>query len=163
MNRELTSARLREFLHYDAETGVFTWIVSRKRARAGDVAGCPNKRGYLIIRIEGRNFYAHRLAWLYTFGRWPNNHIDHRDGNEANNAISNLRDATQAQNRANARIRANSSTGLKGVTKLGNRYRALLNSCGKQYHLGVFDTPEQAYEAYCAANIKINGEFARVA
>jgi hypothetical protein len=68
----LTAERLREVLDYNPETGVFTWKVRTSiRVVAGKVAGSVGKRGYLIIGVGGRNYYAHRLAWLHMTGEWP--------------------------------------------------------------------------------------------
>jgi hypothetical protein len=153
----LTADDVRALLDYDPETGVFTW-----KAR-GTVAGCES-RGYLVIRIGRTTQRAHRLAWLLTYGEWPSQ-IDHRDGNRSNNAISNLRLASTAQNSQNAKLRADSSTGFKGVSvcNFTGRFRAYINVDNKRVHLGRFNTAEEAGEAYKAAALKHFGEFARVA
>jgi hypothetical protein len=78
---------LRELLSYDPKTGMFTWrIRSARRVHIGDVAGGVNGRGYLTIRVDGRQYLAHRLAFLHMTGSWPKKeHIDHINMDRADN------------------------------------------------------------------------------
>ena len=95
----LTQAELKALLHYDPETGKFTWLEQRGRQKAGDEAGAYSEAlGYLLIGINGTRHYAHRLAWLYMTGEWPENVIDHEDRNGANNRFANLKSVTQKRN-----------------------------------------------------------------
>ena len=162
---DLTAARLRELLTYCPEIGEFRWNVNRKKVRAGDVAGCLHHRGYRIIRVDGRSYWAHRLAWLYVTGEKPPPQIDHKDGNPANNAWGNLRAATPSENRANARTNSNSASGLKGTTyfKRHNRWGAYVKKDGKKIWLGSYGTAEEAHAAYCRAAVEVHGDFARTA
>src|SRR5262249_23350106 len=100
----ITAARLRELLDYNDETGEFRWRkrMSRK-VKPGDVAGNLNTDGYRRIRIKGREYRAHHLAWLHMTGKSCPVFIDHRDGNPSNNRWDNLRRATASQNCANRR------------------------------------------------------------
>ena len=158
----LTADRLRELLRYDADTGLFVWLVcTSNRARIGSVAGRSRHDGYRIIGVDGRYYLAHRLAWLYVRGSWPPDHLDHIDGDPSNNRIANLREASPLQNRANARIRRDSGSGFKGVRKEWNRWSARITIDRKEIHLGAFATPEEAYAAYCRAAEKARGRFAR--
>jgi len=100
----LTAERLREVVTYDPLTGIFRWRVTRGCAKAGAVAGGPEKKGYLRISIDGRRFKAHRLAWLYVKGCWPVDQIDHENGRNADNRFDNLREANNPLNSANAAI-----------------------------------------------------------
>src|SRR5258708_7602367 len=102
----LNATRLRELLRHHRETG--RWY----RRGAGEQAGW-RARGYWRIRIEGKQYGAHRLAWLYIHGCWPACHIDHRDCNGLNNVFEKLRLATRQQNSANSRSK---KPGLKGVS-----------------------------------------------
>jgi HNH endonuclease/AP2 domain len=158
----ITRARLRELLDYNKETGEFRW---RKRmnhsAKAGDVAGTLHPDGYRMIRIKGRDYRAHHLAWLYTVGRWCSRLIDHRDGDPSNNRWNNLRRATASQNGANARRRSNNSSGFKGVSRHRSRWRASIRKNRRTHHLGIFSTPEAAHAAYVAGARRLFGEFAR--
>lgn len=100
----LTARYLRAVLSYDPETGVWRWRerpdVGRKwNARyAGKGAGCPDRRhgGRIQIRINGKNFFARRLAFLYMTGKWPRDEVDNKDGDPANETWSNLREATSS-------------------------------------------------------------------
>jgi HNH endonuclease len=89
---KLTAERLRERLHYDAETGVFTRRVGSSNARAGDVAGSVHSTGYVRISIDGGKYTAHCLAWFYVHGVWPSDQIDHINRNRSDNRIANLRE-----------------------------------------------------------------------
>ena len=148
---DLTAARLREVLNYDPNTGVFQWKANlRGGVKFGDQAGCVNTQGYVVIRIGGRLYRSNRLAWLYVNGSWPVNHIDHIDGNTANDRIENLRDVTHSLNMQNVTKarRNNESSGLLGVSRHGTGWRAYINCNGKRTNLGTFATPELAHAAY---------------
>lgn len=147
-----------KLLTYDPATGIFRWKVNRGGIKAGSVAG-TDKRGYIIIRILGRNFRAHRLAWLMVYGSFPDHDLDHRDGVRNNNAISNIRIATKSDNNRNRSARLESKTGSRGVFSQGSKFRAQMQRGGKKFHLGLFDTVEEATEAYSEAAKSIDGIF----
>lgn len=162
----LTQARLKEVLNYDPETGVFTWKaranVQWDARYAGATAGCENGQGYILICIDGCLYRAHRLAWLYVHGEWVPN-LDHKDTIRSHNRMDNLRPATQSQNLGNQRKSKINTSGFKGVHwhKGGKRWAAGIRLHGRSTHLGLFDTPEAAYAAYCEAARERFGEFAR--
>jgi HNH endonuclease len=161
---ELTLARLREVLHYDPGTGVFTWKVARPpHCVIGSRAGTITKLGYRAVTVLGHRLLEHRLAWFYQTGTWPKDQIDHRNCNGQDNRFANLREARQYDNIANRPAHRDSSTGLKGVHRNGRRWSASILNCGKKHYLGTFDTPEEAHSAYAAVATKLCGEFARVA
>jgi hypothetical protein len=122
--------------------------------KAGDVAGYLAQDGYLIISIRQRGYQAHRLAWLYMHGEWPQKYIDHINCDKLDNRIANLRDVTARVNSEN-RKRApcnNKYTGLMGVSYGSkNSWKATIVVRGKARHLGNFPSPEMAHEAYVAA------------
>lgn len=158
----LRHARLQELLHYNPETGVFRWkIATSRRVKAGQVAGSVHG-GVRRIKVDGRLYLAHRLAWFYVEGRWPIGEIDHQDTNTGNNRFSNLREATSNQNKMNRRCRADSKSGLKGVYARGEKYRARIKIDGKTRMLGTFHSAEDAALAYDLAARLHHGEFARV-
>lgn len=161
--KALTQAQLREFLHYDPITGVFTWIIApNKRSARGSVAGSVHKlTGYCAIQLCGKRYQAHRLAWFYVTGKWPKTFLDHKDNNRSNNSFSNLREATSQQNCWNRQYSGKS--GLKGVYFDKDKWRAQITKDGALIHLGRFDDPLEAHEAYCIAAREMRGEFARVA
>lgn len=154
----LTAKRVRELLSYDLETGIFKWRMRvSSRANAGDVAGCINGNGYLQIGICGRLYPAHRLAWLYVYGRWPKNEIDHLNGIKLDNRFLNFREVAHAINRQNQRLaNVDSKTGILGVQPSGNRFIARITVGTKRVYLGTFDTSAQAHEAYIAAKRRLH-------
>jgi hypothetical protein len=156
--------RVRELLIYDPQSGVFTWRINRTgKALAGTVAGALDSDGYRQIRIDGRLYLAHRLAWLYVYGRWPRTDLDHVDLDRDHNAIDNLRPCSQSENNANTRVRSDNILGRKGVTYDATRrkYRARIRKHGRLYHLGWFELIEDAAAAYVAAAKHYFRTFAR--
>jgi hypothetical protein len=149
----LTAARLREVLHYDPATGVFRVkkATSRKQ-RIGAIAG-SELRGYRKHRIDGVTHQAHRLAWLYVYGDWPKNCIDHINGIPGDNRIANLRDVSLSVNAENLRgARSRSSSGILGAFPRGNdRWVSQICVRGVVIYLGIFKTPECAHHAYLDA------------
>ena len=118
-----TVARLRELLHYEPTTGIFTRVVGRRgAAKAGDVAGCLHPNGYIYICVDGKRYMAHRLAHLYMVGAWPPAMIDHRDNCKHNNTWANLRPATGSENQLNASARKNNKLGQKNISKNHGSY-----------------------------------------
>jgi len=161
----ITPERLRALLAYDPETGHFTWRVPlSRRIRPGDRAGYAND-GYLLVRIDRRNYRGHRLAWLYTFGEWPNGDLDHINCDRADNRISNLREATRSQNQANMRRPRHNTSGFKGASfhQRKGKWQAIIQKDGKTLYLGLFPTAADAHAAYCAAAQELHGEFWRAA
>jgi hypothetical protein len=160
----LTAERLRETLHYDPETGVFTQVKrTSHRVKVGDVAGCvSDNRGYRKITVFSKKYYAHRLAWLYMTGEWAKE-IDHANLNKGDNRWSNLRAATRTQNNANSPMRVNNTSGYKGVywSKQSLKWFARIHKNGKGKHLGFFDKKEDAARVYEKACYREFGEFAR--
>ena len=155
---ELTAERLRELLDYSAESGTFTWAVSRRKCRKGAMAGCAMRNGYVVIRIDDRLYLAHRLAWLHTHGRWPAEQLDHIDRNRANNALHNLREVTNAENAQNQKPRKNKS-GFSGVRKENSKWLAEIKVNYKPVRIGLFETPEAAHAAYIEAKQKLHQKF----
>lgn len=148
-----------ELLEYDARTGIFTWKKSMGgMAKAGSVAGATDSKGYRQIRVNGRLYLAHRLAWLAVHGEFPALHLDHIDRNPMNNAINNLRECTHAQNHQNVGVRADSTSGATGVSwlKACNKWLAYLNLDGKRYSLGRFDNITDAVNARNEAKVKFH-------
>lgn len=158
----LTAAYVRSMLLYDPRTGIFRHKYPRFRVRAGEVAGSPNEWGHIRIKLDGKLYMAHRLAWIYMTGEEPPCQIDHRDTNPANNAWLNLRLATGSQNMCNIGMRKDNKTGFKGVSwhPKKRRFSAGIRYQGRKRHLGYFDDPSEAYELYCLAADMLHGEFA---
>jgi len=150
----MTQDELKARLHYDPETGVFTWLPNPLRGPQwhavfeGKAAGCVMDTGYVRIRIDDKGHRAHRLAWLYMYGHLPEE-IDHIDGDKTNNAISNLRSVSHSQNLRNTKKNTRNTTGIVGVTyraKQG-KWLAYITVNRKRIHGGIFGTMEEAVEA----------------
>lgn len=162
----ITAVRLRELLHYDPETGVFTHRVGRKGrgTRAGDVAGRIRKQdGYRRIGLDHGRYVASRLAWLYMTGEWPAAEIDHINCVRSDDRFINLRPATRDENARNTRRPSSNTSGLKGVSWRGGKWRATIKKDRKPIHIGFFASPEAAHAAYVAKAQELFGEFARAA
>lgn len=150
----LTLERLRQVLDYDAATGAFTWKErTSKCTRIGASAGSNTASGYLRIFIFGREYLAHRLAWMYVHGEMPRSLIDHINGVRTDNRIANLRDASRAVNQQNQRrAMVTNHLGVLGVRqRTTNSFSATLVIDGKPKHLGSFKTAELAHAAYVEA------------
>lgn len=154
----LTAERVRELFLYDPETGVFTRRVGRRAGtKAGDIAGGIKPNGYRVIWI-GANYMAHRLAWLYVHGTWPEGQIDHINRVRDDNRIANLRSVACAENIQNRDRQGNNVSGFKGVfrAKGNRRWTAQITANGVQMHLGTYETAEAAHAAYCAAAARLH-------
>lgn len=147
----LTHKRLRELLLYDPQTGAFTWRKDRVRGKhtGGGAAGHIDASGYCKISIDGRRYYAHRLAWFYYYASWPSKNIDHIDRCRNNNRIANLRDVGQSENSLNGSLRRNNASGCTGVSYDSRRksWVAYITVAGKKKHLGAYTSLALACEA----------------
>jgi hypothetical protein len=158
----LTAEQLRAVLDYLPVSGVFRWRRQPYSLKYGRVAGSrQNRYGHREIRVLGRSYLAHRLAWLHFYGEWPTLNIDHRNGDPGDNRIFNLREADQTHNNANARKPKHNTSGFKGVGRRGTRWRAVIYKQRQQFNLGLYDTPKEAAEAYATAARQLYGAFAR--
>jgi len=153
----LTKEMLQQMLHYNEDTGHFTWLVTSNRKKAGERAGTPVPHGYRKIQVYGKIYYEHRLAWLYVHGAFPEEVVDHIDGNGTNNKIANLRSVSRSENMRNqSKPQKSSKLGILGVsqTKNGKFKAQIMNE--KVINLGAFDTAEAASEAYVNAKRKLH-------
>jgi hypothetical protein len=154
MQTQITIDRLRHLVNYDPETGVFTWNAKRRKCTPGGKAGCRMKNGYDVIRLDNALHLAHRLAWFYVTGKWPSDQIDHVNGDRADNRFVNLREATNIENAHNRQRRRSNKSGYTGVRAENKRWLAEIKVNYKPIRLGLFDTPEEAHQAYLAARQK---------
>lgn len=155
----LTAARARELLDYDAATGEFRWRFSRSGVSAGP-AGSVNGPGYVYLCIDGQKHLAHRIAWLIMTGSWPLNDVDHINCDMLDNRWENLRDVERYinnQNRAGTRC-DNRSSGLTGVTwhAHSKKWRARITLQGKEHRLGLYESTDDAYQAYLSAKRQLH-------
>jgi hypothetical protein len=166
----LTADQLRAILDYEPDTGLFIWkalpSAEKKNTWAGRRAGCRKKgagHDYIVIRINYQLYRAHRLAFLWMTGKWPEFEGDHIDGDGTNNQWLNLRDATSSQGKMNTRKRSDNTSGYKGVwfEKRRNHWIAQIEADGQRIYIGAYPTPEAAKLARDAAADLLHGEFAR--
>lgn len=145
----------------DVKTGVAVWeFPTNRRVRKGSIAGTVDGLGYTRINFMGSLYLLHRIVFYVSTGRLPCV-VDHKKGTGAGNGIDNLQEATQQQNSMKKSMQSNNKTGFVGVSfhKAAGKYQASIRKDGKSHHLGLYDTPEEAYSKYCE-NAKIMfGEF----
>lgn len=161
----LTQSYLKEILDYDEGRGLFIWRWRPKYTNtwnaknAGKIAG-NLANGYWQICIDGKSYYAHRLAWLHVNGKFVKN-IDHINGVKTDNRISNLRPCNKQQNALNSKISSANTSGSKGVRwhKASKKWAASIRINGKSKHLGLFDKIEDASIAYLMAADQVDGRF----
>jgi len=149
--------RVRELLSYCPETGIFKWKKSTSnRTLVGNKAGSPNNKGYIEIKIDGKRYKAHRLAWFYVYGEDPlQSEIDHKDQIKSNNSMANLRLATRKQNNENIPIPRNNTSGHRGVSRLDKSWVAYIYHNKKRIHLGHFNDINLAIQARKQAEQKL--------
>lgn len=152
----LTQEELKELLHYDPDTGGFTRKVSESnRVKVGDVAGWRSE-GYIRMRVRGKFYFAHRLAFLYMTGEWPEDQIDHINHIRDDNRWCNLREVSNQENHKNKPKRKDNTSGVTGVCwdKTNKKWWAQIKAEGKVKNLGCFTSKEDAIKARKEAEIK---------
>ena len=132
------------------------------RVKVGQEAGSTTTNGYKIVRYDNKCRMLHRVIWDYHYEVGCEGYlVDHIDLNPLNNRIENLRLCDPSQNAANSFGHSDSTVSSKGVTVCGNKFRAQVAHNGKRYHLGVFDTEEEASVAYKDKAKQLYGEYHR--
>ena len=137
---DLDHAELLRCLHYDPDSGVFTWLESRSHVRAGSVAGRTEKDGYIRIQIFGKLYLAHRLAWMYMHGEFPKDQLDHINQAKADNRIANLREVDCSENMKNQKMRVTNTSGFIGVSWFAREkiWVVFIGVNGKQKYIGRY-------------------------
>lgn len=159
---------LKTLVIYNPISGLFINKITRSvngKAIVGTIAGNKTCTGYWYIRVAGKRYPAHRLAFLYMTGNWPKYQIDHINNNRLDNRWENLREATPAENARNVSMFCSNTSGFKGVG-LNNKsktkpWRARISVNKKSISLGYFATAEEAFEAYKKAAEFYHKEFAK--
>jgi len=153
-----TIERLRYLLHYDPDTGVIKWINNHRKDFIGKEAGNIRDDGKRRIKIDGKLYYAHVVAWAIYHGYWPTLTIDHRNRDGLDNKLKNLREATYTQQSQNRSF--HNSTGHRGIRKQGKKFSAQIQMQGCKKHLGTYASLDEAVAARKAAERELFGEFA---
>ena len=154
-NETLTRNELKNILNYDSETGLFMSINSKApRVKIGIPAGCTFKnnttgKSYIQIRVKGKLYQSHRLAWLYMTGVLLNRKqpIDHINGDGCENRWSKIRVVTNCENQQNRRLQTNNKSGVLGVSFTKRGWQVSISLSGERIYLGVF---QDFFEAVCA-------------
>ena len=158
----INQKELKEILDYNSESGIFLWknIVKPARKKVGDIAGglCL---GYVVIGINGKIYRAHRLAWLYIYGAWPNDQIDHINGVKNDNRLCNLRECNQSENNYNRKMPKNNTSGVKGVVfnKPRKKWQVQLKINKQIKWFGLFEDFDLAALVADEARAKYHKEF----
>ena len=152
----ITQTELLDYLSYDCLTGKFFAKKASINRPAGRELGTLHSTGYVVIRINDKLYKAHRLAWLYVTGKFPDLKIDHINRIKNDNRWENLREVSHTQNCENNPIKKSNTSGAVGVgwSKQMKKWRARITYGYKEKHLGYFGTLEEAREAYCLAAAK---------
>lgn len=125
---------------FSYSNGILIWNTTNK------LAGSRANDGYIGIQINNKKYQAHRLIWVYHYGKIPAGmEIDHKNRDRSDNRIENLRLVTLQENKFNRKGKGYS------YIKSSGKYKAQIKLNGKNINLGHFDTPEDASEAYLKA------------
>jgi hypothetical protein len=158
-DRNISAQWLRENFDYNPETGEFF----TKPRKVGHLGLYGRNRDYPAVVLSLRpyvgKFYAHRVAWLWMTGHWPDAEIDHINGDSADNRWCNLREATRSENCRNTRAPSHNTSGFTGAYWANDRKRWFSRIGKKGGYLGTFKNAEEAHEAYKKAIIQKYGKF----
>lgn len=161
LRNSITQKELKDYFSY--RDGHLWWIKHRNSTLIGRQFGCL-KDGYRFGTFKYNNYKEHRLIWLYHYGVWPKDQIDHINGIRDDNRIENLREVDNQQNHLNLGSHLGSTSKYKGVHWFSrdSNWQAQIMNKGKRYHLGYFDTEIEAAKAYDTKAKELHGKFARL-
>jgi hypothetical protein len=164
MNKQPTPEVLRKHFCYNPQTGEIRWKQSSRNFKSGQLGGGLMSKGYMNIYFGGKILKAHRVAYALMRGAYPPCQIDHKDGNKANNAWSNLRLATNAQNQHNVGLRRDNKSGVKGVYfhNQSQKWTAQITVNGKMVTIDRFLDKADAIKVRHAESLKLHKEFAKL-
>jgi hypothetical protein len=153
---------LHDYFSYNPETGVVAWKIARNnRVKIDEEAGSLNTFGYRRVYLFGKCYYTHRLAWFLYYGDWPEELIDHINGDPSDNRISNLREASSVQNSLNRKRSIRNTSGVKGITwhKRDKRWQAILERNNRTIFIGYFKSLLDAKRAVEKRRLELDNEF----
>ena len=150
---------VKEHITYDPDTGLFWWIKNGPKRNFDRPCGSKLLTGYVNLVVNGRQFLAHRLAFLFMGEPLPA-YVDHINGVRDDNRWCNLRPTCARGNTYNRASYKNTS-GYKGVTwdKQHQKWSAQITFEGKNYNLGRYSCPKEAHKIYCLKGEELHGEF----
>ena len=150
----ITRKELKNILHYDKKTGIFTSKVALGSIKKNQIMGCVNKRGYILIGINKKTYRSHLLAWPYSYGEYPTR-LDHKNHIKTDNRIDNLRKVTQQENCKNQAKPKNNTSDVVGVhwIEKNKRWRAYISIDKKRKYLGCYASFSDAVDARKDAEI----------
>jgi hypothetical protein len=151
---------IKDFLSYDQETGIFTWVKKPNRnIKLGSIAGRKRNDGYVEVKYNKKHYLAHRLAWFFMYGEVPLYNIDHINEIKIDNRICNLRLDSNGENTHNiSKPRVDNTSGHRGAYwhKQRGKWTAQIRVKGVLIHLGMFNLPEEAHAAYLCAKRELH-------
>ena len=155
---DVTQETLKRLLHYNRDTGIFIWRCSRFGVTQGKEAGNLRPDGYRRIKIDGKLYLAHRLAWLYMTGTFPSADTDHINGVRDDNRWINLRAVDRSENMRNQEMYKNNTSGVVGVSRHPGtgKWQAGIMVNGIRHYLGLYEHISDARAARRAAEIEHN-------
>jgi hypothetical protein len=157
----ITQGELRNQIEYDQDSGFWRWRAAKINRQTGWFRGAPTANGYMTIRVDGKTYYSHTLAWLYVYGEWVL-YLDHKNRDKGDNGIVNLRISDKSKNTINSKIRIDNSAGYPGVSYVGgNRKKvwgAYINKDGSRQR-AFFETKEEAIAWRKKIEVELFGEF----
>lgn len=150
---KLTQEKVREMFDYDPETGILTWRISRYPSKAGDVVESLDERGYNRVHINRKGYRAHRIIWLWYYGFFPENGIDHINRNCGDNRINNLREVSYQCNARNSKLPDNNRSGIRGVCidRRRNKFLSSMMVNKKTCYFGMYNDLTEAVAHRLAA------------
>lgn len=159
----VTADDVRAVLDYDPATGFFRWIARPGRRCIIGADARVIQKGRNTVIIKGTRFQASNVAWLLSYGEWPDGEVDHRDRNKLNDAIDNLRLGTTMKNMMNMGKTKRNKSGHKGVSAhRDGGFTAWIRADGYKYYLGIFAEVGHAAAAYRIAAAGMHAEYSGI-
>ena len=160
MKYNITFEELNEFIGYDESVGgsYLYWKKTKGTAKKGKIAGTLSIDGYWRIMFKRNTYLCHRVIWFINTKKWPVDELDHKNGINSDNKFSNLREASHKENLQNLGAYKNNTSGYAGVSlhKCSNKWQAQIKDSRKKHYLGLYDTKEEAYEAFLKAKARLH-------